>query len=208
MGYVLNMSMILPTHTDMSFDAFLLAYGEIEGRYEMYDGEIFAMAGGSPSHGHVSSNALVALQKRARPRGCVTYGSDVYIRPDDDNKSAMLPDAFVRCGPPPPKEQRYITDPVVIVEVLSPSTMSFDRGAKLQRYFNFTSLQHVIILYQDEYRAEMWTRPPEGAKATDVDGNLLWSHTVANGLTSSLKIDALEANILLDEFYDGVALAA
>jgi hypothetical protein len=68
-------------------------------------------------------------------------------------------------------------------------------------------MQHAIILYQDEYRAEMWTRPPEGATATDIDGNLLWTHTVANGLSSSLTIEALDDSISLVEFYDGVALA-
>lgn len=192
----------------MTFDAFLLAFGESDGRYEMYDGEVFAMAGGSRNHSLVTVAAITALRARAKQRGCETHGPDLYVRPDDDDKSAMSPDAFVRCGPPPPSDQRYISDPVIIVEVLSPSTLNFDRGPKLLRYFNFTSLQHVIILYQDEYRAEMWTRPPEGATATDVDGNLLWSRVVANGLSSSLTIEALDDAIGLDEFYDGVELAA
>jgi Uma2 family endonuclease len=202
------MSSTLPTTEHLDFDAFILAYGEMDVRYEMYDGEVFAMAGGSPNHGEVSLNAAMALRLRAKPRGCKTYGADVYVRPYDDNKSAMSPDAYVRCGPPLPKEQRYVTDPIVIVEVLSPSTMQFDRGAKLQRYFKFDSLQHVILLYQDEYRAEMWTRPPEGSVDTDVDGNLLWTHSVANGLASRLTIEALGDSVGLDEFYDGVELAA
>jgi Uma2 family endonuclease len=202
------MSSAHPTIDHLDFDAFILAYGETDVRYEMYDGEVFAMAGGSPNHSLVSVSTLVALRARARPRGCETHGPDLYVRPDDDNRSAMSPDAYVRCGPPLPQSQRYVSDPLVVVEVLSPSTMQFDRGAKLQRYFNFPSLQHVILLYQDEYRAEMWTRPPEGSVETDVDGNLLWTHTVANGLTSSLAISALDAAIGLDEFYDGVTIAA
>lgn len=202
------MSSTLPTIEQLNFDAFILAYGETDVRYEMYDGEVFAMAGGSPNHGEVSLNAAMALRLRAKPKGCKTYGPDVYVRPEDDNKSAMSPDAYVRCGPPLPRDQRYVSDPLVVVDVLSPSTMQFDRGAKLQRYFKFEGLQHVILLYQDEYRAEMWTRPPEGSVATDVDGNLLWTHVVANGLSSSLTIDALDAIIGLDEFYDGVTLAA
>lgn len=201
------MSSTLPTIENLDFDAFIAAYGEKDVRYEMYDGAVFAMAGGSLTHGEVSLNAAIALRARAKPRGCTTYGPDVYVRPDDDDKSAMSPDAFVRCGPPPSDDQRYITDPILIVEVLSPSTIYVDRGAKLHRYFKFTSLQHVIILYQDEYRAEMWTRPPEGAVGTDVDGNLLWIHSVANGLGSSLTIEALGDTIGLTEFYDGVALA-
>jgi Uma2 family endonuclease len=127
------MSSTLPTIGHLDFDAFILAYGEKDIRYEMYDGEVFVMAGGSRNHGEISLNAAVALRARAKPRGCTTYGPDVYVRPDDDDKSAMSPDAYVRCGPPPPDDQRYITDPVVVVEVLSPSTMYSDRGTQLQR---------------------------------------------------------------------------
>jgi Uma2 family endonuclease len=202
------MAITNPTQNPMTFDAFIEAFGETETRFELYDGDVFAMAGGTPTHGLIGTNAIVALRAFARSKGCTTYGSDVYVRPDDDDKSAMSPDAFVRCGPPPPASQRYIADPAIVVEVLSPSTMSFDRGAKLQRYFKFSSLQHVIILYQDEYRAEMWTRPLEDSTETDVDGNPLWTHSVANGLSSSLDIDALDARISLQEFYDGVELAA
>jgi Uma2 family endonuclease len=202
------MSSTYPTIEQLDFSAFILAYGETDVRYEMYDGEVFAMAGGSPNHSLVSVAALIALRTRAKPRGCETHGADLYVRPEDDNRSAMSPDAYVRRGAPLPQSQRYVTDPIVVVEVLSPSTMQFDRGAKLQRYFKFDSLQHVILLYQDEYRAEMWTRPPVGAVDTDIDGNLLWTHTVANGLSASLTIDALGDTIGLDEFYDGVELAA
>jgi Uma2 family endonuclease len=202
------MSSTLPTTEHLDFDAFILAYGEKDVRYEMYDGEVFAMSGGSENHSLVSGNAFTALRQRARPRGCQAHGSDLYVRPNDELRSAMSPDAYVRCGPTLPSGQRFAGDPLVIVEVLSPSTMYFDRGEKLRRYQKFDSLQHVIILYQDEYRAEMWTRPPEGSVDTDVDGNLLWTHTVANGLGSSLTIDALGDTIGLTEFYDGVELAA
>jgi Uma2 family endonuclease len=201
------MTTTLPTIEHLEFDAFIAAYGESDVRYEMYDGEIFAMSGGSRRHSLVSVSALIALRSRAKSRGCEAHGPDFCVRPDDDNKSAVSPDAYVSCGPPSPENQRYASDPVVIVEVLSPSTMQFDRGEKLRRYQKFESLQHIILLYQDEYRAEMWTRPPEGAVETDVDGNLLWTHIVANGLRSSLTIEALGDTIGLDEFYDGVELA-
>lgn len=174
----------------------------------MYDGEVYAMSGGSENHSLIGGNAFVALRHRANPRGCTTHGPDLYVRRQDDKTSAMLPDAYVRCGSPLPKGQHFASDPVVIVDVLSPTTTRYDRGEKLQRYFKFDTVQHVIILYQDEHRAEMWTRPPEGSTDTDIDGNLLWTHMVANGLGSSLTIDALEDAIALSEFNDGVALAA
>jgi Uma2 family endonuclease len=202
------MSSTSPEHEPLDFDAFIAAYAEKDVRYEMYDGEVYAMSGGSENHSLVSGNAYVALRQRVKPRGCQTHGPDLYVRPNDDNRSAMSPDVYVRCGPPLPKGQRFAGDPLIVVEVLSPSTMDFDRGAKLQRYFKFDTVQNVIILYQDEYRAEMWTRPPEGSVETDIDGNLLWTHTVANGLASSLTIEALGDTIGLAEFYDGVELAA
>jgi Uma2 family endonuclease len=202
------MTSISPTIDHLDFDAFIAAYGEKDVRYEMYDGEVFAMSGGSENHSLVSGNAFVAIRQRAKPRGCTTHGPDLYVRRQEDKTSAMSPDAYVHCGPPLPRGQRFAGDPVVIVEVLSPSTMIFDRSTKLQRYFKFDTVQHVLIHYQDEYRAEMWTRPPEGSTDTDIDGNLLWTHTVANGLGSSLMIEALDDAIGLDEFYDGVTLAA
>jgi Uma2 family endonuclease len=203
------MTTTLPTIENLDFDAFIAAYGEKDVRYEMYDGEVFAMSGGSENHSLITVNAIVTLKQIAKKRGCQTHGPDLYVRPDDDNRSAMSPDAYVRCGPPLPPDQRFASDPFIVVEVLSPSTMEFDRGDKLRRYQKFPSLQHVIILYQDEYRAEMWTRPAQGATETDIDGNLLWNRTVASGLASSLTLSALDDEVIgLDEFYDGVALAA
>ena len=99
------MTLSSQTIGSLDFDAFIAAYGEKDVRYEMYDGEVFAMSGGSRNHSLVSGNALTALRLRAKPRGCETHGPDLYVRPDDDNKTAMSPDAYVRCGPPPPADQ-------------------------------------------------------------------------------------------------------
>jgi Uma2 family endonuclease len=203
------MSSTLPTLDHLDFDAFIVAYGEKDVRYEMYDGEVYAMSGGSENHSLIGGNAFVALRHRAKPRGCTAHGPDLYVRRKEDTTSAMSPDAYMRCGPRLPTGQRFASDPVIIVEVLSPSTMRYDRGEKLQRYFKFDTIQHVIILYQDEHRAEMWTRPLEGSTATDIDGNILWTHIVANGLAANLTLSALDGETIgLEEFYDGVTLAA
>jgi Uma2 family endonuclease len=126
------MSVFQPGPQNLTFDAFLDAFGESQQRYEMYDGDVIAMAGGSRNHSLVTVAAITALRAPVKPRGCQTHGPDLFVRPDDNGTTAMSPDAFVRCGPPQPKDQRFISDPVVIVEVLSPSTMEFDRGLKLR----------------------------------------------------------------------------
>jgi Uma2 family endonuclease len=205
---VIGIDMPIIEEANLSFDAFFARYCERPTRYELHDGQLRLLIPEACTHSVLAGNAAVVLRHRAKPQGLLTFMTGMYFRTDSDDQSALLPDCSVSLPSTGNNYRNYATDPVVIVEVLSPSTMQFDRGAKLQRYFKFNSLQHVILLYQDEYRAEMWTRPPEDAVDTDVDGNLLWTQTVANGLNSSLKIDALGDTIGLDEFYDGVELAA
>jgi Uma2 family endonuclease len=191
----------------LDFGTFLEAFGEKDERYELHHGEVFAMAGGSTEHGLISLNTAIGLKNLSRTRGCQTFGSDVYVRFNEDETSAMLPDAFVRCGPPVPKGQRFISDPLVIVEVLSPSTMGFDRGEKLRRYQGMSSVQHVVILYQDEYRAEIWTRPPAAFTETDTDGYLIWDRAVANGLDGTISLPALDGHLAMRDIYEGVELS-
>jgi Uma2 family endonuclease len=193
---------------NLSFDAFFARYCERPTRYELHDGQLRLLVPEACTHSVLGGNAAVVLRQRAKPQGLLTFMTGMYFRAHSDDPSALLPDCSVSLPSTGNNYRNYAIDPLVIVEVLSPSTMQFDRGAKLQRYFKFESLQHVILLYQDEYRAEMWTRPLEGAVETDVDGNLLWTHTVANGLSASLNIEALGDTIGLDEFYDGVDIAA
>ena len=73
----------------LDFDAFIAAYGEKDVRYEMYDGDVFAMSGGSESHSIISLNAAIALKARAKPRGCTTHGPDLYVRRLENITSAM-----------------------------------------------------------------------------------------------------------------------
>jgi Uma2 family endonuclease len=184
----------------LEFDAFLALYGEREGRFELHDGEAFAMAGGSEKHSLITINVAVALRSKARPRGCQTHGPDLYVRPEDDNRQAMSPDVMVRCGPP--LTTRYAPDPLIVVEVLSPSTEAFDRGNKLERYKTFQSLQHIVLVYTDEYRVEVYNR------ATGPDPETPWVRVTARAVEESFHLSALDAQIPLAEVYDQVVLSA
>jgi Uma2 family endonuclease len=192
----------------LSFETFFARYCERPTRCELHDGQLRLLVPESYKHSVLGCNAAIVLRQRAKPQGLLTFMTGMYFRTHSHDPSALLPDCSVNLRSTGNNYRNYATDPLVIVEVLSPSTMQFDRGEKLRRYQKFESLQHIIVIYQDEYRAEMWTRPPEDAVDTDIDGNLLWTHTVANGLSSRLAIQALGDTIGLDEFYDGVELAA
>jgi Uma2 family endonuclease len=173
------------------------------GRYELHDGEMYAMAGGSEAHALIGTNTLTALSELARRRGCRTYGGDFYIRPPERGAgdSALSPDAWVRCGPVVPTSHSA-SDPVVVVEVLSPSTMVFDRGDKLERYFTVPSLQHVLLLYQHAMRAELWTRTPRE------DGDDQWLVTHHEDPAGHIPLAALDGSLALADLYLGLELTA
>jgi len=87
--------------------------------------------------------------------GCRTFAGGMLVRKPDQDDMATAPDVVVRCGPPL-GSLRFIEDPVVVVEVLSPSTMDEDRGSKLMFYKSLPTLRHVALVYQDEWRIEAW----------------------------------------------------
>ena len=103
---------------------------------------------------------------------------------------APFPDGVVRCGAPRP--DGYASDPILIAEVLSPSTMSIDRGRKSDFYRTIPSLQTFLIVYQDEARIEVWRRDED------------WSKRVV-GLDDAFELPALEGRVSGSAVYARVA---
>lgn len=188
--------------TPLDEDSFFELIATREGRFELHDGVIYAMAGGSLAHAGISSNALVLLAALARPRGCQTFGPDLHVRTNlQGDTRLVLPDAWVRCGPSDP-QARSVDDPVVVVEVLSPSTMTFDRGGKLELYFAVPSLQHVLLVYQHAIRVELWTRTPRAGQDDR------WVVTHHEDPAADIPIAALDGAIPLRALYEGLDLTA
>jgi Uma2 family endonuclease len=143
-----------------------LAYERDSGLKHEYDnGEIFAMAGGSRRHNALASRISAALEQ-GRTAGCVAFQSDQKIRVLATGK-ATYPDATLVCGPiegdPADPLGATITNPTLLVEVLSPSTEQEDRGNKWQHYQLIPSLQEYVIVSQSERRVEHYRRLPSGA---------------------------------------------
>ncbi|MEL6064433.1 MULTISPECIES: Uma2 family endonuclease [unclassified Methylobacterium] len=126
-----------------------------EERWELLDGEPVLMAPPSARHQRIVLNIAQRLDALARERGCGAYpGLAILSAAMDDY--APYPDVVVHCGPMPPTG--FVDDPLVIVEVLSPGTMTNDRGRKLAFYATVPSLQSLLIVYQNEARIEIWRR--------------------------------------------------
>lgn len=120
-----------------TYKDYLALEAESDVKYEYHDGFIVAMAGGSPEHGLIAGNFISsvngALLGGSKP--CATFTSDVKVHIGATNR-IYYPDASIVCGPyqRSPKDANALTNPILILEVLSESTMAFDRRAKFAHY--------------------------------------------------------------------------
>jgi len=132
-------------------------------RHEFFDGEIYAMAGGTPEHAAICVNVSTALTVQLRGRGCRVHSSDLRIRVLETGL-ATYPDVTVVCARAEldPENRNTITNPVVLVEVLSPGTAAYDRGEKLAHYKRIPSLREVVLVAHDERLIEVWRREDTG----------------------------------------------
>ena len=128
-------------------------------RHELIDGEIVAMAGGTPEHAALASAipALLAAQLRGRP--CRSYSADLRIRVLETGL-ATYADASVVCDPVErdPSSPTHVVNPRVVFEVLSPGTEDYDRGEKRLHYQRIEALHAYVLIAQDKHRVELWSR--------------------------------------------------
>ncbi|GJE01739.1 Uma2 family endonuclease [Methylobacterium isbiliense] len=127
--------------------------------------------------------------------GCRSYQGGLRVQRSSDSrgKDKSKPDIVVRCGPR--QNQTYVTDPLVVVEVLSPSTMDHDRGGKLKFYKSLPTLRHIALVYQDQMRVEHYERTEEG-----------WRLDVLVSPSTVLRFDAVDFEIELDRIDFDVAV--
>ncbi len=158
---------------------------------EFHDGQMFAMSGGTPNHA-LLSNTIGALLHRQMPLGCRTFNADLRIKASKVGLYTY-PDCAVICG-----DLEYFGDrtdvvlnPVLIVEVLSPSTENYDRGKKFESYRTIASLREYLIIHQDRRQVEYHSKQDDGSW-------LLREYTGANGV---IPIPRLQVTISMAELY-------
>ncbi len=159
-------------------------------KHEFLNGEIYAMAGGTPEHGAIAMNIGAALIAQLRGQGCRVQSSDVRIRVLATGL-ATYPDVSVVCGHAEldPLSRITITNPILLVEVLSPSTADYDRGEKLDHYKQIPSLREVVLVSHDARMLEVWRRDERDA----------WSsQQITNG---TVTLSSVSATLALDDVY-------
>ncbi len=166
---------------------------------EYYTGEIFAMAGGTLAHSQIAANVITGLGIALRNRDCIVCSSDLKVRIDKAD-SFVYPDATVICGAPEYHEERQdiITNPTLIVEVLSPSTAEFDRHGKFMRYMQLDSLQEYVLIDARSIGVETFKR-----QSADK-----WLYTVYRDLSEQITFESIEALVPMSDVYMKVIFEA
>ncbi|MBO6940393.1 MAG: Uma2 family endonuclease [Deltaproteobacteria bacterium] len=130
-----------------------------EVRLEWLDGVVYAMSGGTVEHARLSAAAVGELRTALRAHGCAVFSADLAIRVEATDRTTYA-DAVVVCGPETvsPSDQHAVTNPTIIVEVLSPSTEASDRGEKFRHYQRLESLREYVLISQGDPTIEVFER--------------------------------------------------
>ncbi len=160
---------------------------------EYVDGQIRAMSGGSEPHASIPMNMGALLWIGLRGKACRVLSSDMKVWAAN---AFYYPDLSVVCGPSTYRNgnKHIITNPIAVVEVLSPSTEPKDRGEKFIRYQQIETLRSYLLVSQTEPRVELFERGDNGH----------WDYSMVAGLENAIAILSLGANLALSEIYDQV----
>jgi Uma2 family endonuclease len=158
MGYTATMTDLAPRHR-YTFTEYLEIEEVSSVRHEFYSGEIYAMAGGTPEHAAMAAAITASLVRQLEGGPCRVYSSDLRVRILATGL-ATYPDVAVICGKSErdPESATHVTNPKVIIEVLSPGTQEYDRGEKRQHYQQVPSLEAIVLVDHRSPLVELWTR--------------------------------------------------
>ncbi|MBT9288419.1 Uma2 family endonuclease [Prosthecodimorpha staleyi] len=195
------MSVTAEQHDEtMRADDFIAwAAGRFEDtRYELLDGMPVAMAGGTSLHETIAGNIFGELFQKLRGSPCRAY-RDLLLRSPVNDRFAVYPDVYVRCGPPLSDEALSVDDASIVIEILSPSTMHLDRGYKLQEYRRMPSIRQYLIVHSRELRIENWQRATEEPWPAEPE--------ILAGRAGLVTLPSLGLSLALADLYAGTGTA-
>lgn len=153
----------VPAPKYISIEEYLTAEEVSDVKHEYYKGEVFAMAGGSIAHNQIVSNSIAAINDFLRNKECQVFPSDLKVH-NEANTLFTYPDISIICG----KIERWnnridtVTNPVVLIEILSQSTKGYDRDHKFRLYRSIASVKEYILISSLEILVERYTKQATG----------------------------------------------
>jgi Uma2 family endonuclease len=194
------MSMPVAKVKRVSAEEYLKAEELSAERHEYHDGEVLMMAGGTYRHSVVITNSLVGIQGRLKGKPCRASEANTRVV-SIHARSYVYPDITVVCGEPQfdpaDKKQSTITNPTLVVEVVSESTEAYDRGDKFSRYRECVSLKQYVLISTTRPEVETYLRRDDGT----------WVFSAFSGLDAVVTLSAIGVDLPLSEVYDGVTFA-
>lgn len=168
-----------------------------ETKSEYFNGEMFAMSGASRKHNLIAGNIFGELRNQLRGRPCEAYINDMRVHVPATGLYTY-PDVVVACSEPKFEDAELDTllNPTLIVEVLSKSTASYDRGDKFMHYRSIQSLAEYLIVAQDEYRVEHSVKQPDGR----------WLLEEIGTLEKTIELESVLCALALKEIYERVTI--
>ncbi|MCB1178231.1 MAG: Uma2 family endonuclease [Leptospiraceae bacterium] len=161
---------------------------------EYYNGEMFAMAGASLQHNQIVSNLIQLIGAKLKNSPCKVFPSDLRL---NIKKSGLFtyPDLSIVCGKPILLDNKFdtLTNPTVLIEVLSPSTQDYDKGSKFTFYREIDSLKEYILVDSIKYKVEKFKKLEQG--------DWLFTETKED---EELKIESIDCTLSLKDIYEGV----
>lgn len=186
----------IAARTYLTPEEYIIAERKATLKSEYLSGEIVAMSGASNKHNLITMNTANGLYNQVTERGCRVYASDMRVG-IGAGISYFYPDIAVTCDRPRFEDDvlDILTNPQVIVEVLSESTESYDRGEKFAHYRQLESLQEYILISQDQVRVEHYLRQDEQ-----------WLLSEFRALADVLPLVSIGAELSLNQIYRFVEL--
>src|SRR5690606_25074032 len=163
-----------------------------EVRYELVDGLVRAMSGGTADHNTIVLNLVAGLRAATRGGGCRVFAETMKVIVGG---AVMYPDVVVTCARVEPKADS-VSEPVLIIEVLSRSTHEIDRGRKWLAYQQIESLRQFVLVSQDQARVEIFGRTDQG-----------WSYVVVTGLAATVTLEPGTRETTLADIYENSSVS-
>lgn len=184
--------------TFLTPEEYLTLERKAEYKSEYVNGEVYAMVGASRRYNLISTNIIASLAQQLKKRPCEVYPSDMRVRVPATNLYTY-PDVIVVCGEAKFEDEHVDTllNPTVLVEVLSPSTASYDRTRKFGYYRTIESLAEYLLVAQDEYKVEQYARQPDNR----------WLLSDISSLEGVVNLDSIQCVLSLADIYDKVEAA-
>ncbi len=163
-------------------------------RHEYLDGEVRLLPGSTPKHSIIEGSTSACLHAQLRSSPCLIFVVNLRLKVSDTGLYTY-PDISIVCGDPQFEDGDSLLNPTVLIEVLSPSTESYDRGKKFQQYRTLESLQEYVLIGQDSPRIERYTRQPDNQ----------WLLADAVGLDASIELVSIGCALALADVYEKVS---